>query len=67
MLSHLNHDAGEGETEDDKDEADEKPEQAGIILDLASFYVFFLQSAVCMYFLGTWEVSGTCDQPLRSG
>ena len=31
MLSHLNHDAGEGETEDDKDEADEKPEQARII------------------------------------
>ena len=31
MLSHLNHDAGEGETEDDKDKADEKPEQARII------------------------------------
>ena len=31
MLSHLNHDAGEGETEDDKDEADEKPGQARMI------------------------------------
>ena len=48
MLSHLNHDAGEGETEDDKDEADEKPGQARMIKNRAPLLCFF--QCVCTYF-----------------